>query len=448
MIQQERLQRLNDQPVCAGRYVLYWMQASQRADCNHALEYAVREANRLEQPVVVVFGLTDSFPDANARHYRFMLEGLAQTQASLARRGIQLVVIRKDPPQAALSLARDASLLVTDRGYLRIQKQWREQVAAKAKCLVLQVESDVVVSVETASQKEEYGARTLRPKLHRLLEQFLVPLQPTPPQHSSLALPFEGLDLSDIPALLRQLKIAHEPSVSRFTGGTREGLDLFGQFLHDGLSRYDEFRSDALADAVSHLSPYLHFGQLSPLQIALAVQRQAEPDVASYLEQLIVRRELAMNFAHYNPGYDEYEQAVPQWARQTLFEHAADPRPLYTLEQLEHSETADPYWNAAMREMVLTGFLHNYLRMYWGKKIIEWSPSPEEAYRRLVFLNNKYFLDGRDPASWASIAWCFGKHDRPWPRRPVFGTVRYMNANGLRRKFDAEEYVRRVAALG
>ncbi|MHB8996628.1 MAG: deoxyribodipyrimidine photo-lyase [Armatimonadota bacterium] len=448
MIQPTRLQSLNRLPVREGRYVLYWMQASQRADYNHALEHAIREANRLGQPLLVVFGLTADFPDANERHYRFMLEGLAQTRQALARRNIQLVILLKAPPQAALEVAREASLLVTDRGYLRIQKQWREEVARKAQCSVVQMESDVVVPVESASAKEEVGARTLRPKLQKLLDQYLVPLKQSKPKFSSLDLPFQSLDLSNLPALLRKLKIPREPSNSRFTGGTAEGLKLLDQFLRDGLPRYDTFRNDALADAVSRMSPYLHFGQLSPLQIALAVQEETAPDVAVYLEQLIVRRELSMNFVNHNPGYDSYEQAVPQWARKTLFEHARDPRPRYSLEQLENSQTDDPYWNAMMREMALTGYLHNYLRMYWGKRIIEWSANPDEAFNRIAHLNNKHFVDGRDPVSWGNVAWCFGKHDRPWPPRPVFGTVRSMNANGLRRKFKADEYVRRIAEMG
>ena len=447
MIQPTRLQSLNALPIREGRYVLYWMQASQRAEHNHALEYAIHEANRLKQPLLVVFGLTPDFPDANERHYRFMLEGLAETRHALARRNIQFIILLKDPPQAALQLASEASLLVADRGYLRIQKQWREQVAQQAQCPVVQVEADVVVPVETASPKEEVGARTLRPKLHRLLDQYLVPLRQSKAKVSSLDLAFEDLDLSDIPALLRKLKIPREPSTSRFTGGTSEGLKLLDQFLREGLPQYDTFRNDALADAVSHLSPYLHFGQLSPLQIALAVQEQTAPDAPVYLEQLIVRRELSMNFVYNNAGYDDYEQAVPQWARKTLFEHARDPRPRCSLDQLEHSDTDDPYWNAMMREMVLTGYLHNYLRMYWGKRLIEWSANPEEAFHRIALLNNKYFVDGRDPVSWGNVAWCFGKHDRPWPPKPVFGTVRTMNANGLRRKFKADEYVRRIAEL-
>lgn len=447
MIQPERLQRLNERPVRAGSHVLYWMQAAQRAQCNHALEYAVREANRLGQPLLVVFGLSADFPEANERHYRFLLEGLAETQQGLRARGLKLVVLPETPPQAALTAGRGASLIVTDRGYLRIQRQWREQVAIQAESAVIEVETEAIVPVQTASPKEEVGARTLRPKLQRLWESFLHPLTPTAPHHPSLHLPLEGLDLSDLPMLLHRLKVPRSPSTSRFTGGATEGLRRLERFLDQDLRAYETRRNDPLADAVSHLSPYLHFGQLSPLPLALAVRERTEDSVPVFLEQLLVRRELALNFVYYNRGYDDYEQAVPHWARQALFDHARDPRPLYSLAQLESAATDDPYWNAAMREMVLTGYLHNALRMYWGKQIIGWSASPPEAYARLAYLNNKYFVDGRDPVSWASLAWCFGKHDRPWPSRPIFGTVRYMNANGLRRKFDVEGYVAKVAEL-
>jgi len=198
------------------------------------------------------------------------------------------------------------------------------------------------------------------------------------------------------------------------------------------------------------MSPYLHFGQISPLEIALAVRRSRVRDRANkdaYLEELLVRRELAINFVFYNRRYDVYA-SLPRWARATLKAHRHDRREhVYTLRQLEAAETHDPYWNAAMTEMRLTGKMHNYMRMYWGKKILEWTRTPAAAFRRALDLNNRYFLDGRDPASYANVAWCFGKHDRPWKQRPVFGTVRYMNAAGLERKFDMDAYVRRVAGL-
>ena len=451
MIEAERLKDLNDAPEVAGDYVLYWMQQSQRADFNPALEAAIASANRLNLPVVVGFGLTDDYPDANARHYAFMLEGLSDVEASLRRRGIAFVLRRGAPDEVALALARRAALVVSDRGYLRHQKAWRASVADKAGRRVLQVEGDIVVPVERASNKREVAARTLRPKLMRVRDEYLKPLGRNIPRANaqSLALP-PSLDLSDVPALLSRLAIDHavEP-VAAFRGGMREARRRLRAFLAGPLGHYAEARSDPARESVSLLSPYLHFGQISPVEIGLAVRRaKAERSSrATYLEELIVRRELAINFVEYEPDYDRYS-CLPDWARRTLAAHRADPRPhLYSEAELEAAETHDPYWNAGMREMRLTGYMHNHMRMYWGKKIIEWSPSPEQAFATTLALNNRYFLCGRDANSYANVAWCFGLHDRPWPERPIFGQVRAMTSGGLERKTDVQAYVERIDRL-
>ena len=239
--------------------------------------------------------------------------------------------------------------------------------------------------------------------------------------------------------------------VSAFKGGTSRALVRLERFCNDSLEAYHSRRNDPAMDLQSNLSPYLHFGQISPRAAALAVQ--AAPGVPpqakeAFLEELIVRRELAFNFVYFEADrYDTY-RCLPEWAARTLSEHRGDKRPyLYTRKQLEHAHTHDPYWNAAMQEMRLTGKTHGYMRMYWGKKIIEWSKTPEHAYRTILYLNNRYFLDGRDANSYAGVAWCFGKHDRPWGERSVFGKVRYMTDSGLRRKFDMEGYLRRINAL-
>ncbi|MCE5238138.1 deoxyribodipyrimidine photo-lyase [bacterium] len=452
-----RVTDLNTRPVQPGRYVLYWMQAAQRAECNPALEHAIAEANRLDQPLRVVFGLTPHFPEANERHYRFMLEGLRETAAALAKRDIPLAIERRQPPAAALALAGEASLLVCDRGYLRLQKQWREQVARNAPCRVVQVETEVVVPVDEVSGKEEAGAYTLRPKLTKLLGEYLRPVA-----RERLRRRWEGGEANGGPDSIRPLHgddldtdgldgVAALPrygSGSRFTGGTSQALKLLRRFLREGLAAYPEQSREPGPDATSHLSPYLHFGQISPLQVAPMAQEVGGDGAARFLEQLLVRRELAMNFVHHNPRYDSFDCLVG-WQAQTLGEHAHDRRPyVCTLEQLEAADTHDEYWNAAMREMLLTGFMHGYMRMYWGKQIIAWSPDPREAFGRILCLNNKYFLDGRDPVSFANVAWCFGKHDRPFMERPIFGKVRTMNAAGLRRKFDMAAYLRRVEDLG
>lgn len=451
MIESHRLTELNGAPERAGDYVLYWMQQSQRATFNPALETAIAAANRIGLPVLVGFGLTESYPEANARHYAFMLEGLAEVARHLQARGISFVVRRGTPDEVAIRLAQRAALVVCDRGYLRPQKRWRARVAAEAKRRVLQVEGDVVVPVDLVSTLREIGARTLRPKLLRLREKFLHPLACERPSVPANRLGLRSdVDLSDLPALIAQLRIDHSvAAVSAFRGGETEARRRLQTFIADRLDQYASARPHLGEPQVSTLSPYLHFGQISPVEVALAV-REAQTgtdDRASYLEELVIRRELSMNFVNRVPDYDRYD-CLPDWARHTLAAHRTDQRQyLYDYGRLAQAETHDPYWNAAMREMLVTGYMHNHMRMYWGKKVLEWSPSPEEGYATLMRLNNTHFLDGRDANSYANVGWVFGLHDRPWPERPIFGKVRYMNAVGLKRKTDIDVYVRRVAAL-
>ena len=452
MIERERLQLLNDAPEVPGDYVLYWMQQSQRADFNPALEWAIENANRLRLPVVVGFGLTDGYPEANGRHYTFMLEGLREVEMSLAERGIAFAIRRGAPDAVAIDLVQHAALVVCDRGYLRHQKAWRSRVARDCGHRVVQVEGDAVVPVDLTSDKREVAARTLRPKIARLRDAWLKPLRTTPVSVRAEALAQrlaqpDALALSDVAALVARLDIDRSIGpVTRFRGGATEAKRRLHAFLHGGLSRYATERGEPALAQVSFLSPYLHFGQISPVEVALETTRSdADPEGrVGYLEELIVRRELAINFVEYEPDYDRYE-CLPRWARDTLDRHRSDPRPhRYDAQELAAAKTHDPYWNAAMREMRNTGYMHNHMRMYWGKKILEWSASPEEGFATALTLNNRYFLDGRDPNSYANVAWCFGLHDRPWPERPVFGTVRSMTQGGLVRKIDADAYVASV----
>ncbi|MBE0481087.1 MAG: deoxyribodipyrimidine photo-lyase [Dehalococcoidia bacterium] len=448
-IQPERIKSLNDKKVKKARYVLYWMQASQRTRFNHALEYAVLAANNLGLPVIVVFGLSEDYPEANERHYYFMLEGLEEVEKSLKERGMKLVVRRQSPYLAALELAREAALVIVDRGYLRIQRYWREQVARQTSSLVAQVESDVVVPVESASAKEEYSAATLRPKLQRMLGRYLKQVPESFPCQDSLSIDLESFDVSDAQDAITRLNIDRAVGKSRFfRGGATEACNHLEEFVETKLDAYGELRNDPTCDCLSNMSPYLHFGQISPVEIALKVLDSGSPGAGAYLEELIVRRELAMNYAFHNQAYDSFE-AVPDWAKETLAGHRSDKRPfMYSLEELESALTCDAYWNASQEQMRITGKMHSYMRMYWGKKIIEWSASAEEAFNRAVYLNNKYEIDGRDPNGFAGVVWCFGKHDRAWGEKPVFGKVRSMTSGGLRRKFDADKYVRTVERLG
>jgi deoxyribodipyrimidine photo-lyase len=452
-IEPARIRALNDAPPHPdGRYVLYWMQQSQRAAHNPALEHAVQLANERNEPVLVGFGLYEGYPEASERHFAFLLEGLADAAGALHARGMKLVVRRGRPDGVALELARDASLVVCDRGYLRHQRRWRRNVARDGHRRVIQVEGDAVVPADEASDHTEYAARTLRPKLERLRNAFLGDLRPLRPRRPSLSLPARGdLDPRDPEGALAALRIDRGVGrVRRFRGGTSEARRRLLRFLRGGLRGYADECRDPGAPRASELSPYLHFGQISPVEVARRVRaaRTGRPrDRAAYLEELIVRRELALNFVLHERHYDSY-RCLPAWARRTLAAHHRDVRPhRYPRRRLEEGRTHDRYWNAAAQEMRRTGYMHNTMRMYWGKKILEWSSTPEYAYATALHLNNKYFLDGRDPSSYANVAWLFGLHDRPWGARPVFGTVRTMTAGGLERKFDIEAYVRWVEGL-
>ncbi|MFW5683080.1 MAG: deoxyribodipyrimidine photo-lyase, partial [Phycisphaeraceae bacterium] len=435
-----------------GEYVLYWMQASQRAEDNHALEYAVQRANDRGLPVVVGFGLTERFPGTNLRHKTFLLQGLQDVAAGLERRGICFVVRLGEPDDVAVELAATAALVVTDRGYLRHQKKWRQRVAERCAVPVVQVESDVCVPVDTVSEKQEHAARTIRPKVQKKLEEFLVDLRTTPVDHASSDMGLAGEDVSDIDALLGKMKRLDRgvPASPFFTGGTGEAKRRFRVFLDERFGVYADHRNQPQTDDTSHMSPYLHYGQVSPIWLVLRAREargEGDENVAAFVEELVVRRELAINFVHRCPDYDSYE-AIPDFARRTLDNHRNDRREhVYTREQLENAETHDPYWNAAMREATATGYMHNYMRMYWGKKILEWSEQPEDAFDHMIEIMNKYYLDGRDPNSYTGVAWCLGLHDRGWTERDIFGKVRYMNANGLKRKCDIDAYVEKVERL-
>lgn len=449
-MEDSRIRVLNDEQTDeSGKYVLYWMQQSQRAFGNPALEYAIRTANRQGLGVVVCFGLKPDYPEANRRHFAFMLEGLAETVDACHARGIKVIAREDEPHRVALSLAGQASLVVCDRGYLRHQRRWRRKVAAGANKRVVQVEGDVVIPVETVSGKKEYAARTIRPKINRLRDEHLNPVADARPAKSSLQLSIKSeLDLRQAGSILSRLASDDDIDPSgRFAGGTSEARKRLTRFIVSHLDGYSEGRNDPGDPKCSELSAYLHFGQISPVEIAgkiLAAKSGSAEDKEAFLEELIVRRELAVNFVYFESEYDSYG-GIPDWAAQSLGDHRDDPRPhQYTRQQMERGDTHDPAWNAAMEEMRLTGYMHNYMRMYWGKKIVEWTNTPQYAFATALYLNNKYFIDGRDASSYANIAWLFGLHDRPWKERPVFGKVRYMSAEGLKRKFDIDAYIRRV----
>lgn len=450
MIPEERIKYLNDKETAEAPYVVYWMQSSQRAEDNHALAYAIDQANALEKPLLVYFGITDSFPEANERHYYFMLEGLKEVKSELSKRGIGMLIRYISPEKGAVEMSSFAARMIVDRGYLRVERQWRDLLAQQANCPVIQVESNVIVPVEVASPKEEYSAYTLRLKLNKKIDAFVLPLKERTVNHPSahLKLPFEAYVVDDVAKAIAGLDV--DRTVKRvpfYQGGTSQAKGMLEDFIDNKLAHYSELKNKPGEEYTSGLSPYLHFGQISPLYIYRRLITESGEDKKVFLEELVVRRELAMNFAFYNDKYDSYE-ALPDWAKKTLEKHLADEREyIYTIAELENAKTHDAYWNAAQTEMVLTGKMNGYMRMYWGKKILEWSNTPADAYNQAIKLNNKYNLDGRDPNGYAGVAWCFGKHDRPWTERAIFGMVRFMNDKGLKRKFDMDKYIGKVEAL-
>lgn len=442
MIHQQRLQILKPGTPSGGQYVLYWMQASVRTTFNHALEYAIEQANELEQPLIVAFSLTPSYPEANERSYLFLLEGLRDVQRNLEQRKIGFVLKFGHPPEEMLKLAQHASLVITDRAYLRPSRDWRTWLAERLDAPLIQVESDAVVPIETASGKQEWAARTIRPKIHKRMDEFLVPLEPRKIKVESLGL-LDSVDVSDPKEVLKGLDIDRSVPPGEESGGEDAAQERLTAFIQHGLEHYDERCNNPLIDGASRLSAYLHFGHLSPIDAVLRAREQGGAGLEAFVEESVVRRELSFNLCFYNPHYDAYD-GLPDWSRKTLTEQASDEREyLYTRSELEAAQTHDPYWNAAQNQMVRTGRMHNYLRMYWGKKVLEWSQTPQQAYEVLIYLNNKYETDGRNANSYAGINWIFGTHDRPWARRPIFGTVRYMAASGLKRKFDADAYAKK-----
>jgi deoxyribodipyrimidine photo-lyase len=448
----ERVVQLNDKPVNANaKYVLYWMQMFKRVENNHALIYAIRKANELKLPLVVYEGLKYYYPWASDRIHTFILEGVEEKKQAFEKLGIRYVFyLQKDkssPTQTVAKLAKDAALIATDDFPCFIIPQHNERISSKAQVHVFAVDSNGVIPM-SKFDKEEYGAYTIRPKIKKLLDNYLKPLADEKVEIKSVGLnvdcPETAVTSETISKLVSECDIDHSVKPSEhYHGGTANGRKRLKKFVSEILPDYETARNKPNLDGSSRLSSYLHFGFLSPLEIALAVQDADAPQASkdAYLEELIVRRELSYNFTSHKAKYDSLE-SLPAWVHKTMREHAGDERQyIYSLEQLETFETHDELWNAAQREMVVTGEMHNYVRMLWGKNVIAWSRSYEEAFETLVHLNNKYCLDGRNPNSYAGILWCFGKHDRPWMERPVFGMMRYMTSGSTGKKFDSKKYI-------
>jgi deoxyribodipyrimidine photo-lyase len=447
-----RVRQLNQAPRAErGECILYWSQMNRRVAANHALAYAAHLANQHDLPVLFYEGLTCSYPFASDRFHAFMMQGVPETGRSLKKLGVGYVFHvrrrKRDPNDAFYKLAEKAAAVVTDDYPVFVAHTHNESVRAKLAISYYAVDSSCVVPM-AYFEKQEYAAYTIRPKIKRVLADCLKPVpswKVKRPYHTHASELHTDVTDKNLSSLIASCEIDHSITPSTFlAGGRRAAENRLKHFLDHNLRRYARLSREPSAEATSRLSPYLHFGQISSLEVALSVQEYAAEHhliAEEFLEELIVRRELAFNFARFSPALGSLD-ALPKWAEATLAKHDKDRREfVYSRDQFEQAATHDALWNAAQTELLTRGVIHGYYRMYWGKKIIEWSASHAEALETMIYLNDRFALDGRDPNTYTNILWCFGLHDRPWAERPIFGQIRYMSHEGMRRKTDADAYI-------
>ncbi len=454
----ERVQLLNEKPANNnGKYVFYWMQMFKRTSENHALNFAIEQANERNLPLVVYEGLKFYYPWASDRFHTYILEGVEEKRREFEKLGIKYIFyLQKNdaaPKQVVAKIAENAALIVTDDFPCFIIPDHNRAIVKRAQIPVYAVDSNGIIPM-SRFEKEEFAARTIRPKIKKLLPDYFVKFSAAKikvkAENLKIDCPNTEVNAKNIHELVSECAIDHSVKPSGiYHGGAANGRKRLKHFVENILPNYDASRNKPEIDGCSRLSSYLHFGFLSPLEIAFAVRDANVPQVAkdAYLEELIVRRELSYNFTRFNDRHDSLE-SLPDWVQKTMREHAEDKREVvYSLEELETCRTYDELWNASQREMNITGEIHNYVRMLWGKNVIAWTRNYEEALAILEHLNNKYCLDGRNPNSYAGILWCFGKHDRPWMERPVFGKMRYMTTGSTGRKFDSKKYIEWTKSL-
>eukprot|EP00798_Chlamydomonas_sp_ICE-L_P018200 gene18200-24642_t len=424
--------------------VIYWMSRDQRMKDNWALIYAAEQAAKTGSPVAV-----PAFLGAGARHFGFMLRGLQEIAPRLEAHGVKFFMLRGDPADTLPELVSStgAALLLTDYSPLRLGRKWRDEVKEKLSIPFFEVDAHNVVPVWVASDKREIGARTLRPKIHKQLPTFMkeFPELPAVAQWSSELPQPDKIDWDE---LIKEVttKGAAVPEVTWCIPGADAAEKALADFLSPArLSRYADKRNDPCARALSNLSPYFHYGQIAPQRAALEAAKlkpKFKEAVESFLEEMVVRRELSDNFCEYTPNYDSLECAA-EWAKESLRIHTADKREyIYTKAEFEKGKTHDELWNAAQLELVHAGKMHGFMRMYWAKKILEWTNCADDAIEIGIYLNDKFSLDGRDPSGYVGVMWSMcGIHDMGWTERAVFGKIRYMNYAGCKRKFNIPGYV-------
>jgi deoxyribodipyrimidine photo-lyase len=436
-----------------GEYVLYWIRANRRVESNHALQFAAGLANRLQKPLLCYESLPCTYPYANDRLHQFAMEGVAETAAALRKLGAGYIfdvgqASRPVSPPHPATCKTSLLACLGDCAATVVTDDWPETLTGPLPRFGVEtyaVDSSCIVPSKCIESRS-YAAYSIRPKIRRLLDRFLLPVERIRLRRKWTA------ELPAMPGLNpAACEIDHSvPPSTLFRGGRKQAEFHLDRFLQHRLRRYARDKNQPTAHAVSNLSPYLHCGYISSLEIALQVREHAREHkliADEFLEELIVRRELAFNFAWYAKRVDSLTE-LPDWVRATLRKHRKDKRdPRYARAQFEQAATHDDLWNAAQKELLLRGKIHGYYRMYWGKKIVEWSRTPEEALAAMLYLNDKYALDGQDPNSYANILWCFGLHDRPWGERPIFGMVRYMARTGMDRKTDVKAYLNEIDCL-
>jgi len=424
--------------------VLYWMSRDQRVQDNWALLASQEAALETGRPLEVCFTLADSFLEAPLRAYDFMLKGLEKVAEELNTLRIPFNFLLGDPVQNLSRLVRekDISLIVCDFDPLKIKRKWKDSLSERISIPFHEVDAHNIVPCWLASDKQEYAAYTFRPKIRRKLDHFLTDFPGMTPQRQD---PPPGSEKLPLRETLDRIRCDRKAGpVKWIEPGSGAALDKLRDFIRNRLQGYSARRNDPGLNWLSDLSPYLHFGHICAQRVAMEILRSSSPseNQEAFLEELIVRKELADNFCFYNSLYDSVS-GYPAWARKTLKEHRNDQRQFqYSFLELEEGRTHDPLWNAGQKEMVHRGKMHSWMRMYWAKKILEWTSCPEEAHSTALRLNDRYELDGRDPNGYTGIAWSLGGvHDRAWPDRPIFGKIRYMNFNGAKRKFNVQRYL-------